>query len=443
MKHANEQARVRFLYELHKNLSTICAKMHTRGMYFYEENRACIEFLLLQEIEEARVRWRETVGVSPETKVTPTNMRAAIFSKHRRANVPCLDMPDPVNIPDFTNPTKDMISVKKGPLLRMIVSPHSTPQVLRVVEAWWRFKKAEKKLGYVQSEDLLAAVDPSDNMYRTGWNSCGTDTGRFTGGVTMTMPQDLRYIFGPAPGRIWIHADKKQLEIRVMACVANDRVLQSMILSGKDLYETEARHYFKIAPDAPVKKSLRQGAKIIRLARQYWAQEKTCFSQAIAQDRTMTISRIRALINMFDTTYSDTVAYWGDEKRLVAKQGYSEDRLHGRRRVYPRMPDDSEIVNWPVQATAAALMNEEFIELDERLEAEHPDAHIITQLHDAVDVDCAEDDYDKVTAIIRSVMDRRKIINGIDFPFGIDLKVASHEYMRRGEEFKGDTWASV
>lgn len=421
--------------------------MHTRGMYFYEENRACIEFMLLQEIEEARVRWREVVGVPETTKVTPTNMRAAIFTKHKRAGIPCCDMPDPVNIPDFTNPTKDMISVKKGPLLRMIVSPHSTPQVLRIVEAWWRFKKAEKKLGYVQSEDLLAAVDPADNMYRTGWNSCGTDTGRFTGGVTMTMPQDLRYIFGPAPGRAWVHFDKEQLEIRIMACVANDRKLQSIIASGKDLYTEEAKEYFNLPPETTkktIKQNLRQGAKIIRLARQYWAQEKTCFSQAIAQDRTMTISKIRALIEKFDTTYSDTVQYWKNEKALVAIKGYSEDRLHGRRRVYPRMPDDSEIVNWPVQATAAAVMNEEFLELNARLEAEMPDSYLITQLHDAGDIDCDEDDIDKVIALVKEVTDTTKVINGVEMRLGISIKVATHDYFRRaGDEYKGDTWASV
>lgn len=443
MTYANNAQRVNNLYTIHKKLSTICAKMHTRGVYFIEENRACMEYMLIQEIEEAKVNWRNIVGIPDTIPCTPNSMRAAIFTRHRKAGIPCLEMPDPVNIPDFTNPSKETISIKKSPLLRLIVSPHATPEVIKVVDAWWRFKKAEKKLGYVQSKELLELVNPEDNRYRPNWNSCGTDTGRFTGGTFMTTPQDLRYMFGCAPGRAKIHVDKKQLEIRVMACVANDRTLQSLIKSGADLYEAEARRYFKIPDGTPVKKALRQGAKIVRLARQYGAMENAVYSQAIASDRTMTISRTRALMNLFDTTYCDTVQYWKDETVRVAKTGYSEDRLHGRRRVYPRMPDPAEIANWPVQATAAAIMNEELIELDARLTNEWPDAFIEGQQHDALDIDCDEDDIEPVCKIVKEVTDRTRVINGIEFHFGIDLKIASHEYMRHGPESKGDTWASV
>jgi DNA polymerase-1 len=246
-------------------------------------------------------------------------------------------------------------------------------------------------------------------------------------------------MFGAAPGRRIVHADKKQMEIRVMACVANDEVLQKRILSGNDLYETEARGYYNIPEGEKVKKSLRQGAKIGRLARQYGAQEKACFSQAIAADRTMTISRIRSIITLFDKTYWRTVQYWKEETERVAKNGYSESRLLHRRRVYPRMPDLAEIANWPIQATASDIANQEIIELDRRLEQECPDAFLINHVYDSFDVDCDEDEVDKVTAIMREVSHRNYVINCIDFPFGIDLKVtASHN-----EAWKGDTWASV
>jgi DNA polymerase I-like protein with 3'-5' exonuclease and polymerase domains len=223
-----------------------------------------------------------------------------------------------------------------------------------------------------------------------------------------------------------------------MAVVANDIKLQSIIKSGKDLYTMEAIEYFNLDPNTTkktIKGELRQAAKIVRLARQYWAQEKTCFSQAIAQDRRMTITKMQGLIRLFDKTYSDTVKYWHTEKALVARQGYSEDRYHGRRRVYPRMPDDSEIVNWPVQATAAAIMNDEFVELDARLEDCSYDTGLQGQLHDAFDVECDEDDVDKVIPIILGVTDRNYVINEIDFNFGVDLKVAYHS--------QGDTWAAV
>ncbi len=437
--YTSESQRIGNLYKLHKNLSTICAKMHTRGFYFIEENRRYLEFCLQQEIHESIANWRNIVGIPETVPCTPSTMRAVLFDRHRKTNVPCENMCDPVNTPDWTNPAKETISIKKSPLLRLLVSPQATTRVIAITEAWWKFKKAEKKLGYVQSEDMIADINWQDNRIRPPWNSCGTDTGRFTGSYIMTMPKDLRNMMGPAPGKAMVHADKKQLEIRVMAVVANDRRLQSIIKSGKDLYTAEAINYFNLDPNTTrktIKEELRQGAKIVRLARQYWAQEKTCFSQAIAQDRKMTITKMQALIRLFDTTYSDTVAYWHAEKKLVALKGYSEDRYAGRRRVYPRMPDDSEIVNWPIQATASAIMNAELVLLDLLLLQRFGErAYLIGQLHDAVDVECDEDIVDAVKATILEVMDRNYTINGIDFNFGVDLKAAYHS--------QGDTWAKL
>lgn len=431
----SELARVNRLYDLHKELSTICADMNTRGFYFREDNRQMMEVLLKQQIQEAIDNWRAVLKLPDTVPCTPSSMRASLFTRHAKAGIECSDMPDPVNVPDWTNPAKEMISIKKQPLLRLIVSPHATPEVIAKVEAWWKFKKAEKKLGFVQSKDMLADVNWEDSRIRPPWNSCGTDTGRFSAGYMLTIPQDCRCMFGPSPYRVLVHADKKQLEIRVMACVAADTTLQNIILSGKDLYEEEARLYYNIPPNEKVKKPVRQSAKIGRLARQYGAQEKTCLSQAIAQDRTMTISRMRAIIAKFDATYHRTVSYWDEETKRVALAGYSESRLLQRRRVYPRMPDLSEIANWPIQATASDIMNQEFIELYYRLKRECPTAYLVGQFHDAVDVECDENDVDKVSAIVMEIMHRNWTVNGIDFPFGIDLKVAYHS--------RGDTWADV
>lgn len=439
MRYANEAQRIGNLYTLHKNLSTICAKMHSRGFYFIEENRRYLEYCLQQEILESIEAWRAIVGIPDTIPATPSTMRAILFDRHRKSSIPCENMADPVNTPDWTNPAKETISIKKSPLLRLLVSPQATKRVIDIVEAWWKFKKAEKKLGYVQSKDMIANTNYDDMRNRPPWNSCGTDTGRFTGSYIMTMPKDLRNMMGPAPGKALVHADKKQLEIRIMAVVANDRKLQSIIASGKDLYTMEAIEYFNLDPNTTkktIKGELRQAAKIVRLARQYWAQEKTCFSQAIAQDRRMTITKMQSLIKLFDKTYCDTVSYWHAEKALVAKQGYSEDRYHGRRRVYPRMPDDSEIVNWPIQATAAAIMNDELIQLDAVLSSRFGSrAYLVGQLHDAVDVECDEDIVDAVIATVKEIMHRNYVINGIDFNFGVDLKVAYHS--------EGDTWAAV
>jgi DNA polymerase-1 len=129
------------------------------------------------------------------------------------------------------------------------------------------------------------------------------------------------------------------------------------------------------------------------------------------------------------------VRYWQEEMALVQEKGYSESRLLGRRRSYPMPPELSETVNYPIQATAADMMNTEILTLDERLRADCPSAHIILQLHDAVDVECPEADVPKVERIMDEVMNREWTFCGVTRMFGIDRKAAYHS--------RGGTWADV
>ena len=90
----------------------------------------------------------------------------------------------------------------------------------------------------------------------------------------------------------------------------------------------------------------------------------------------------------FDKRYYRTVAYWHEEMQRVQECGYSEDRLHGRRRTYPMPPELSETVNYPIQATAAAMMKDEILALDETAAMAAANNHvtqtIICAAHDVI-----------------------------------------------------------
>ena len=93
------------------------------------------------------------------------------------------------------------------------------------------------------------------------------------------------------------------------------------------------------------------------------------------------------------------------------------------------------MANYPVQSTAADLMNNEILTLDERLRRECPSAHIIIQLHDAVDVECPEVDVPKVESIIDEVMDREWTFCGVTRKFAIERKTTYSS--------QGGTWYDV
>lgn len=570
---AGSDERVNTLYQTHKKLSLIAANMHTRGVYVNKPWRNFMGHCVTQSIEEKKEALRTLVG-QEDFPCTDHSMRALIYKRHEKDGIKCFGLPDPYDKKMYTNEFLETISVDEGSLLQLMVGGACPPELMPIIEAYWNLQGEKKRLGYIQSDLIDKAIGP-DGCLRAGWNSCGTDTGRFScftgdtliatnlgpkridevqvgdhvwtherrwrpvtqvfaqgmravcaykfntgaivtcttdhkflcpdgswraiqeiandqieimgssareshsfsagerqrgifvteihsrgfaevydlevaedhsfevGGVlahncsspnVMNIEQLLRHMLAPKPGYAIVHADKRQLEIRVMQAVAADMMLLDAINSG-DLYSAEARTYFNIPAGGKVKKDARQSAKIIRLGRQYGAGVKTVYAQALRMDRTFTLSRTQLLVAAFDKRYYRTVQYWHEEMERVLACGYSESRLMGRRRTYPRPPELSETVNYPIQATAADMMNLELIALDERLRADCPSAHIIIQLHDAIDVECPEEDVPLVERIIDEVMDREWTICGVTRMFGIERKTtyASQE----------GTWADV
>lgn len=426
--------RIAHLYDMHKRLAELTARMHTRGIWVHQPWRAFMHECMIQSIAEKEVILRALVKME-DFPCTDHAMRALIYERHKKDGIPCFKLPDPYDKKMYTNELLETISVDEASLLQLIVGGACPSQLLPIVEAYWDLQGEKKRLGYIKSELFDQALGP-DGRLRPGWNSCGTDTGRFSCSEpnVMNIEQLLRHMLAPAPGMAIVHGDKKQLEIRVMAVVAADNVLQDAIETG-DLYSAEARGYFNIPPAELVKKSARQSAKIIRLARQYGAGLKTCYAQALKMDRTFTLSRTQLLMSSFDKRYYRTVNYWREEMERVQLAGFSESRLLGRRRSYPMPPELSETVNYPIQATAADMMNTEILTLDERLRADCPSAHIIIQLHDAVDVECPEADVPKVERIMDEVMHREWTFCGVTRMFGIDRKTTYHS--------RGGTWADV
>lgn len=431
---AGSDERVNTLYQTHKKLSLIAANMHTRGVYVNKPWRNFMGHCVTQSIEEKKEALRTLVG-QEDFPCTDHSMRALIYKRHEKDGIKCFGLPDPYDKKMYTNEFLETISVDEGSLLQLMVGGACPPELMPIIEAYWNLQGEKKRLGYIQSDLIDKAIGP-DGCLRPGWNSCGTDTGRFSCSApnVMNIEQLLRHMLAPKPGYAIVHADKRQLEIRVMQAVAADMMLLDAINSG-DLYSAEARTYFNIPAGGKVKKDARQSAKIIRLGRQYGAGVKTVYAQALRMDRTFTLSRTQLLVAAFDKRYYRTVQYWHEEMERVRSCGYSESRLMGRRRTYPRPPELSETVNYPIQATAADMMNLELIALDERLRADCPSAHIIIQLHDAIDVECPEEDVPLVERIIDEVMDREWTICGVTRMFGIERKTtyASQE----------GTWADV
>lgn len=432
-KDVSESARVQALYEQHTELAKLAAEMHQTGMYVRKDWRGFMLSCCEQRIAETRERVIElaaTKGFEP----TPNKMRALIFKKHATAELSRWNLPDPYDKKAYTK--TGLCAVNAKALLLLLVSGMCPPDLEVLIEAWWDYAEATKRQGYLASHLLDQAMGP-DGRVRAGHNSCGTDTGRFSCNQPniLNVEHMLRAMFGPPEGRALVHGDKAQLELRVGALIAANSFMVDALNSG-DVYSFQARDWFNLPADANVKKDypgLRQSSKVIQLARQYGASINTVFREAVAASRKFTLSKVQTLVMQWDKSNFRMVQYWGEEMQRVMQSGYSESRIMRRRRTYPRPPERSEVANWPVQASAADLMNCEILELWGRLKREVPDAKIVCFLYDAVDVECRIEDVERVKKVMADVSNRSWRMDGREMDFPMDFKVASWP----------QTWAEV
>lgn len=234
-----------------------------------------------------------------------------------------------------------------------------------------------------------------------------------------------------------IQADFKQLELRVMAAIAKDEVLEAAIATG-DVYTEDAKAIFGLpstmqrckckgtclSPLTHVKDSARHTAKTGHLAFQYGCGLPKFHMQMLEADQSITWRLSETVFHGLRKRYWRTVQYWQEEMARVRRTCYSETRVLFNRRSYPALPELSEVANFPIQGTAAEIANIAMVGLDEELRARYPKHPymIIMQQHDAFVLEVHHTLVEEVSEILKKYMEQPHIIEGRTWTFPVDIK---------------------
>lgn len=432
--------RVQRLYEVKKGLSQLAAEMHTRGFHVNEGVRVELASQLESIYDNYAMQLREKAKLEADRAVTPNVMRSLVYARHKTKGLPCFELPDPIDPKMYTDDEMTECAVDKPSLLRLYISSQ-TPQVLKeIFEEYWKAEAAWKvRSTYLVSDRVLHAIG-RDGRLRAGWNSCGTETFRWScsepnlmnlseskkeDSLSGELP-NVRAMYGAAPGRVLVHADYSQQELRVMAAVSGDAELQRGLATG-DVYNFDARAWFveQLEGKEEVPKAIRKACKIIHLGFQYGAGTDAIFGQALIQDRTFKYSAARLLHEKAKALYSRTVAWWAEEAERVQLSGYSEGRILQNRRYYPREPPPTETSNYPIQTTAAEMTALAMLELNNVFKTERIDGGFVTIQHDAFDVEVREDQAERVAFLMKTIMPGPWRIEGKRHEFPIEVKVGT------------------
>ncbi len=437
--------RVQRLWQIHTRLAKIAAKMHTRGFKVNEQIRSALSSQLTQLHNERKIVLMKQVD-DPRFGATPDDMRALIYKRHARVESRSFNLPDP---PDYkqemwTDDTFTKCAVSKPALLQLYVDI-SVPEELRnIIRAYWECHAPRKaRSTYVDGESVIQAIG-TDGRLRPGWNSCGTETMRWSCSspnlMNLSEEKDetelngylpnMRQMYEAGDGMVLVHADASQQELRFNVPITNDMALESALNTG-DVYAFDAAQVFgdmfTKETNKEKKKQVRKQIKIVHLAFQYAAGTPAVYTQALVRDRSLKYSTVKAFHNKLKSIYHQTCTYWGTELEKVSKLGYSEGLLLNTRVYYPSPPAITETANKPIQTTAAESMALAMVAIEDRLAQESPSSYFVNILHDAYDIECPEKEVDKVKQIMKEEMEGPwKLTNGKSVLVPVEIKAAKN-----------------
>ena len=276
------------------------------------------------------------------------------------------------------------------------------------------------KLKSTYADGLLKVID-EDGRIRTTFQNLVTATGRLSSTepnlqnipVRTDLGAEIRKMFIPKPGYVLVDADYSQIELRVLAHIADDKTMQEAFKGGMDIHTVTASQVFGVAPEA-VTALQRRNAKAVNFGIVYGISE---FS--LAEDIGVTRYEAREYIDSYLANYHGVRAYMRDVVAKARETGYTQT-LYGRKRSIPELTSSNFNIrqgaerialNTPIQGTAADLIKLAMIRVFDALKKNYPDAKLLLQVHDELIIECPEDIAQSVAQLISKEMEQVASLN--------------------------------
>lgn len=274
--------------------------------------------------------------------------------------------------------------------------------------------RAFTKLQSTYVNGLKAAVKEDGRIHST-FKQTETRTGRISSAepniqnipVRTELGKNMRRFFTAKEGCLLIDADYSQIELRVLAHLANDKIMQQAFLNGDDIHTITASQVFNQPVDW-VTPELRSRAKAVNFGIVYGI---GAFS--LSKDTGVSVAEAKRYIDAYLAKYSGVDAFMKKTAENAAKNLYVET-MFGRRRYIPEINAANKIVqaaakriamNTPIQGTAADIIKLAMIKVYKRLEAEKLPARLILQVHDELIVEAEESCAEKAAEILKEEME--------------------------------------
>ena len=275
----------------------------------------------------------------------------------------------------------------------------------------WR-KVSKLKSTYV--EGLTKTIE-ADGRIRSTFHQTVTATGRLSSAdpnlqnlpVRREDGSEIRRCFTARPGWVLVDADYSQIELRVLAHVADDRAMQEAFASGEDFHAVTASQVFHV-PLGEVTPKLRSAAKAVNFGIVYGIS-----AWSLADDIKVSNAEAQGFIDAYLARYTGVKQYMDSVKADAEKNGFVTT-IYGRKRAIPELKASNfnlrsfgqrAAMNTPIQGAAADIIKLAMIRVDNRLRREGLQARLILQVHDELIVEAPETEREIVALLLKEEME--------------------------------------
>lgn len=292
------------------------------------------------------------------------------------------------------------------------------------------------KLKSTYGEGLVAFIEP-DGRIHGEFNQTVTATGRISSSqpnlqnipIRMEIGRQIRKVFVPKDGCVFLDADYSQIELRVLAHMSGDEKLINAYRSAEDIHTMTASQVFHVPVDM-VTPEMRRNAKAVNFGIIYGIS-----SFGLSNDLSISVSEAKQYIDSYFHTYPKIKTFLDNLVQSAKDKGYSETIL-GRKRPIPELSSknfrlrsfgERVAMNAPIQGTAADIMKIAMIRVFNELYSRNLKSRLILQVHDELLIETYKDEVDEVKSILEEAMTK-----------AVELKVPL--MIETGE---GDNWLNA
>ena len=271
------------------------------------------------------------------------------------------------------------------------------------------------KLKSTYTDKLPQMINPKTGRVHTSYHQAVTATGRLSSSdpnlqnipIRNEEGRRIRQAFIALEGYKIVAADYSQIELRIMAHLANDAGMQKAFAEGKDIHRSTAAEIFGVSLEE-VTNEQRRNAKAINFGLIYGMSEFGLSNQ-------LCISRqeARSYMDAYFNRYPNVLQFMTDIKTKAAEQGYVETLL-GRRLYLPEIKSSNAMrrkaaervaINAPMQGTAADIIKVAMIGIDKMIFGDE-NIKMIMQVHDELVFEVKAEKVDHYSQLIKEEMEK-------------------------------------